>query len=228
MSPVKKTNKAEIEAKIEYQNIIGEVNKDGYQPIRFSRIKYKVTDETHIDIRRFQRAPGNDEEDDYEDKFFPTKFGFRFLENEFVRVIKEYTLMPQTYVHPEIIKKSFKLLESGQYESAVIQAFKCLEVKIRKLINANAEDVGIKLIRKAFHPENGPLTDQKLPISEREAFTNYLAGAFGYYKNPCSHRDVELDFLSTFDRIVVASDLLKAIDKAGTLMNKSDDDNVPF
>lgn len=97
MAKAKKTNKAEIEAKIEYQNIIGEVNKGGYQPIRFSRIKYKAANDTHIDIRKYQRAPGDDEDNDYEDKFYPTKYGFRFPEREFVRVIKEYTLMPQTY-----------------------------------------------------------------------------------------------------------------------------------
>jgi len=71
--------------------------------------------------------------------------------------------------------------------------------------------VGSKLIRKAFHPENGPLTDMDLPKAEREAFCNYIAGAFGYYKNPCSHRDVEMNFITAFDRIVVASDLLKVI-----------------
>ena len=122
--------------------------------------------------------------------------------------------MPETYVHPNIVKKSFKLLHNGHFESAVLQAFKCIETRIRALINADAEEVGIKLIRKAFHPENGKLTDYSLPMSEREAFSNYIAGAFGFYKNPCSHRDVDLDFISAFDRIVVASDLLKIIDKA--------------
>jgi hypothetical protein len=37
-------------------------------------------------------------------------------------------------------------------------------------------------IRRAFHPENGPLTDMSLPKAEREALCHYLAGAFGYYK----------------------------------------------
>lgn len=215
MAKTKKTSKAEIEAKIEYQKNIGDANKGGFQPIRFTRIKYKSSSETHIDIRKYQRAPGDNEKDDNEDIFYPTKYGFRFPEREFVRVIKEYTLMPQTYVHPDILKKSFKLLENEQYESAVLQAFKCIETKIRKMTSSDAEDVGIKLIRKAFHPETGKLTDYDLPISEREAFSNYASGAFGYYKNPCSHRDVELDYLSAFSRIVVASDLLKAIEKYG-------------
>ena len=116
--------------------------------------------------------------------------------------------------HPLIVKKSFSLLNASQFESAVLQAFKTIEIRIREKINATPEEYGIKLIRKAFHPENGPLADFKLPKAEREAFCNYIAGAFGFYKNPCSHRDVELDFSSAFDRIVVASDLLKAIENA--------------
>ena len=200
----------EVEAKIEYQEIIGEAKPGSYQPIRFTRVKYKASSETHIDIRQYQR--GYDEEG--EDKFFPTKKGFRFLEREFNRVIREYTLLPKTYVHPMIIEKSFSLLQSGEYESAVLQAFKTIETTIREKISADSEEVGVKLIRRAFNPENGDLTDHSLPKAEREAFANYIAGAFGYYKNPCSHRDIEIDYISAFDRIVVASDLLKIIDKA--------------
>ncbi|MCK4823438.1 TIGR02391 family protein, partial [bacterium] len=153
-------------------------------------------------------------DDEGEEEYFPTKKGFRFLEREFRRVVKEYALMPGSYVHPTIVSKCFSLLKDGHFESAVLQAFKTIETSIRDKINAQPEDVGTKLIRKAFHPDNGPLTDLELPKAEREAFCNYIAGAFGYYKNPCSHRDVEMDFITAFDRIVVASDLLKAIDKS--------------
>lgn len=202
--------KSEIEAKIEYQEVIGEANPGGYQPVRFTKIKYKASPEAHIDIRQFQRGYN----DDGEEAFYPTKKGFRFPEREFRRVVNKYALMPETYVHPLIVKKSFSLLNDGQFESAVLQAFKTIETRIREKIKATPEDFGVKLIRKAFHPESGPLADYELPKSEREAFCNYIAGAFGFYKNPCSHRDVELDFISAFDRIVVASDLLKAIENA--------------
>jgi uncharacterized protein (TIGR02391 family) len=201
-------SKAEIQAKIEFQETIGEANEGGFQPIRFTRVKYKQSPTAHIDIRKFQRGYDNDGED----VFFPTKLGFRFPESEFKKVLEKYSILPTTYVHPKIIKKSFKLLNNKEYESAVLQAFKTIETSIREKISAEPEEVGIKLIRKAFHPENGPLTDLKLPKSEREAFANYIAGAFGYYKNPCSHRDVELDFIEAFERIVVASDLLKKIE----------------
>ena len=48
--------KSEIEAKIEYQKIIGEANPGGYKPVRFTRVKYKASPDTHIDIRQFQRG----------------------------------------------------------------------------------------------------------------------------------------------------------------------------
>jgi len=206
----KSDKKTEVEAKIEYQKIIGEANPGAYQPIRFTRVKYKAADQAHIDIRKFQRV----QDGEGDDLYYPTKFGFQFPEREFSRVIREYALMPRTYVHPTIIQKSFSLLESGELESAVLQAFKCIEVSIRKKIKASADEVGVKLIRKAFHADTGDLTDYKLPQAEREAFSHYIAGAFGFYKNACSHRDVELEFISAFDRIVVASDLLKIVDKA--------------
>jgi len=202
--------KSEIEAKIEYQDVIGEANAGGYQPVRFTRIKYKASPTAHMDIRQYQR--GYDAEG--EEAFFPTKIGFRFPEREFRKVVKKYALMPETYVHPLIVKKSFVLLNEGEFESAVLQAFKTIETRIRKKIKVSPEEYGLKLIRKAFNPESGPLTDYQLPKAEREAFCNYIAGAFGFYKNPCSHRDIELDFISAFDRIVVASDLLKAVESA--------------
>lgn len=209
---VKKTTepKPKVEPKIEFQEQIAEANSGSYQPIRFSKVKYKNNSDLFIDIRTYQRGY----DDDGEDVFFPTKKGFQFPEREFKKIVSKYTLLPTTYVHPDIIKKSFDLLNTGQFESAVLQAFKTLETKLRKKIGASAEDIGVTLIRKAFHPDTGPLTDLDLPKSEREAFSNYMAGAFGFYKNPCSHRDVDMDFIQAFERIVVASDLLKAIDKS--------------
>ena len=202
--------KDEIEAKIEFQEIIGEANEGGYRPVRFTRVKYKASPTAHIDIRQYQRGY----DDEGEDQFFPTKKGIRFPESEFRKVVKKYALMPETYVHPMIVKKCFSLLSSSEYDSAVLQAFKAIETSIREKINAPSDQVGTRLIRKAFNPENGPLTDQKLPMAERESFCNYIAGAFGFYRNPCSHRDVDLDYISAFDKIVVASDLLKAIETA--------------
>lgn len=58
------------------------------------------------------------------------------------------------------------------------------------------------------------MTNLELPKAEREAFSNYIAGAYGFYKNPCSHRDIELALITAFERLVVASDLLKIVESA--------------
>lgn len=203
-------SKSGIEAKIEFQETIGEANPGGYQPIRFSRVKYKASPTAHIDIRRYQR--GYDDEGN--EQFFPTKTGFRFPERGFRRVVQKYALMPESYVHPTIIKKCFSLLHNHEYESAILQAFKAIEVSVRDKIGAPADCFGERLLKKAFNPDDGVLTNQELPRSERFAFLNYITGAFSFYRNASSHRDVELDFITSFKKIVVASDLLTAVEDA--------------
>lgn len=120
--------KSEIEAKIEYKKTIGDTYPGGFKPIRFTKVKYKACPYAHIDIRQFQRGyDANDEE-----AFFPTKKGFRFPERDFRKVLRKYTLLPETYLHALILEKCFPLLEAGHYESAVLQAFKAIETSVRK------------------------------------------------------------------------------------------------
>ncbi|WP_028470050.1 TIGR02391 family protein [Neptunomonas japonica] len=201
-------SKVEIESKIEYQKEIGEANPGSYRPVKFTRVKYKASPTAHIDIRQFQRGY----DDEGEEQYFPTKTGFRFPEREFRRVIEKYTLTPKSYIHPIIMDKCFSLLSAGEFESAVIQAFKAIETTTRNKIGAPVDMFGERLLKKAFNPDEGALTNYKLPKSERFAFLNYITGAFSFYRNSSAHRDIELDFVSAFDRIAVASDLLKAIE----------------
>ena len=195
---------------IEYQEIIAEAKAGSYRPIRFSRIKYKDNPNPLIDIRVFQRGY----DDEGEEAYFPTKSGFQFPESEFTKVVKTWTILPSSYVHREVMDKSFELLAKRQFESAVLQAFKCVEIRIREKSGSSADDVGVKLIRRAFDPKTGVLTNMSLPVAEREALSNYVAGAYGLYKNPCSHRDVEMEFLEAFERIVIASNILKLVEDA--------------
>ena len=62
-------SKSEIEAKIEFQETIGEANPGGFQPVRFTRVKYKASPTAQIHIRRFQRGY----DDEGEDQFFQQK-----------------------------------------------------------------------------------------------------------------------------------------------------------
>jgi class 3 adenylate cyclase len=47
-------------------------------------------------------------------------------------------------------------------------------------------------MRRAFHPETGPLTDTSRVAAERDAEMALFAGAIGHAKNPPGHRDVDL------------------------------------
>ena len=208
----KRLKKLEIEAKIEWKRKLAEIGSD-YQPIRFSRIKYKSNDQVFLDIRRFQR--GYDEHG--EDQYFPTKVGFRVSEREFIRkVVNALTVPPDDYVHPLIKEKAFPLLSSRQFESAVREAYKCVEVKIRKAAEFDESYHGVKLIRAAFHPENGPLADKSRPVAEREAVSNFISGAYGLHRNPPSHRDVALEFDQAFESVVIASNILKLVEAGET------------
>lgn len=48
------------------------------------------------------------------------------------------------------------------------------------------------LLRAAFNPSGGPLTDATAEAGEKQARSALFAGAIGSYKNPHSHRDVDL------------------------------------
>ena len=45
--------------------------------------------------------------------------------------------MPESYVHPILIKKCFSLLNTGEFDSAIIQAFKAIEIITREKIGAS-------------------------------------------------------------------------------------------
>lgn len=68
-------------------------------------------------------------------------------------------------------------------------------------------------MRKAFHPDNGPLTDTNAESGERRAMSDLFAGAIGAYKNPHSHRRVSLDDPDEAAEIILlANHLLRIVD----------------
>jgi uncharacterized protein (TIGR02391 family) len=112
-----------------------------------------------------------------------------------------------------IIRRAYPALRREELDTAVFCAFKAVEVRVRKLSGSDAELVGTPLMRKAFDVECGPLTDTHAPKAEREALAHLFAGAIGCYKNPSSHRDVELTFNEAFEMLLVASHLLRVLDR---------------
>lgn len=118
----------------------------------------------------------------------------------------------QPKFHPTIPQNVWSSLSQRAYGSAVFEAFKQVEIAVRKAGNYEATDYGTDLMRKAFHIDNGNLTDQNQPRAEKQACSDLFAGAIGYCKNPASHREVEITAEEAVELITLASYLLRIVD----------------
>ncbi|OFZ67145.1 MAG: TIGR02391 family protein [Betaproteobacteria bacterium RBG_16_56_24] len=143
---------------------------------------------------------------------FVTRRGKKLKNREGTTAYVNSVLLPRSTLHPSIVKECWPAFMRGDYDTSVFQAFRELEVAIRDAGDFSAEDYGVKLARKAFHETTCPLTDQLKPAAERAALADLMAGALGSYKNPHSHRKVQLGAEEACEMIVLASHLLKIVE----------------
>lgn len=89
---------------------------------------------------------------------------------------------------PALNDKVRPIFNVGDYETACFAAMKTVEVEVRKASGLDASVIGVDLMRQAFKPDGGPLTDKQAHPGERVAVMELFAGSIGAFKDPPSHR----------------------------------------
>jgi len=132
-------------------------------------------------------------------------------EKDFAQHVKARHL-PKEILHPRIAQKVWMAFVRGEYDGAVFQAMKAVEVAVREA-SGLSDLIGVTLMRQAFRPENGLLTDATTEKGEQEARAALFVGAIGSFKNPQSHRDVNLDNAAEATEVILlANHLLRIVD----------------
>lgn len=155
--------------------------------------------------------------------FFLSRRAQQLKTQEGVAAYRKANILPKGQLHPLIATKVYPAFLRGEYDTAVFQAFREVEVAVRAAGNFPAELVGRELMREAFRPANpgslssktGPMTDTSLPVAEQEGMMFLFLGAISLYKNPQSHRNVPTEAIDAAEVIVFASHLLRMVERLG-------------
>ena len=123
------------------------------------------------------------------------------------------SILPKELLHPSIADQIWTSFIRRDYDVAVFTAMKSVEVAVRTAGGYADTDIGVNLMRKAFHTTQGPLADLARPEAERQALLELFTGAIGSYKNPQSHRHVSLSHAGEAAEIILlANHLLRIVD----------------
>jgi uncharacterized protein (TIGR02391 family) len=133
-------------------------------------------------------------------------------ESEFARY-SVARLLPKDVLHSSIAEKVWMAFMRGEFEIAAFQAMRAVEVAVRGAAGYGNEKFGVSMMRDAFSPGKGPLADVSADSGEQVARMEIFAGAIGSYKNPTSHREIDLgDPVEALEIILFANHLLRIVD----------------
>ena len=128
-------------------------------------------------------------------------------------------LIPQM-LHPDILLTARSHFIRKDYETAVMHAFRSVEIAVRVKGGFTPADVGVSLMRAAFRPAGnanannpvGTLTDTAAEPSEQHGMMDLFAGAIACFRNPSAHRQVNITKEEAMELLGFASRLLKIVD----------------
>jgi uncharacterized protein (TIGR02391 family) len=152
--------------------------------------------------------------------FIISRRGKKLATPEDFQNYRKGNLLPRGLLHPRIAQKIWATFLRGDYDTAVFQSFKEVEVCVRVAAGFAPTEIGTALMRKAFEPGKGPLADIGVPSAEQDALAHLFAGSIGLYKNPSSHRAVDLEAGETVEIIMLASHLLSIVEKRSSILSQ--------
>ncbi len=150
--------------------------------------------------------------------YYVTDAGREFLERAPTgTLLQAEHLLPVGSLHPLLEKEARPEFIRGALDKAIFGAMRVVEIEVRKAAGLDDLDLGTSLMRKAFDSQNGPLRDEGLPEPERQNVAHLFAGAIGTFKNPASHREVDIhDPVEAANIIRFADALLRIVDRSST------------
>jgi uncharacterized protein (TIGR02391 family) len=145
---------------------------------------------------------------------YVTKKGFKYRNKADLETYRKGGLLPKESLDKKLVEKVYPLFLRGDYDTAVFQAFKEVEVRVRKKAGLPNDLIGVQLMRKAFHPDEGKLTNRESLPAERQSLSDLFSGSIGSFKNPSSHREIDLNNPHEASEIILfANYLLRLVDK---------------
>jgi len=122
-------------------------------------------------------------------------------------------VLQEKQLHPDISARVVDRFLHGSWDDAVLNAYKTVEERLRAITGSFDSDA-MELIKQAFHPSTGILTDPRIWPSEKEGVHQLFRGAFLTFRNSPAHRYTFSNQDEACDAIILANRLYIMIDLA--------------
>lgn len=136
----------------------------------------------------------------------------KFQDEQAVAIFSVARMLRKEVLQAPIANTVWGALMRGEFDAAVFQAMKAVEVAVHEALGKPTNLRGVDLMRKAFHAQDGKLTDLTTEVGERQSRSDLFAGAIGSFKNPHSHRNVTIsDPTEAIEAVMLANHLLRIV-----------------